>query len=181
MVSNHRPTWMTSSALLLTLIVVFSSPAFAYDQYTVNDDATNCGTCHGDFRSNTYISTVDGQLWGNIHNLHRSTMLSGDCNACHLSSDEFPVLLDGSAGGSGLDPIGCMGCHGRSEDNVAANPSFPNGLGAGLRQHHTNAGVNDCIGCHDDADPVNYTPVGEEVLPPYYANPGTGHPDMPTG
>jgi len=50
-----------------------------------------------------------------------------------------------------------------------------------LRQHHTNAGVTECSGCHDDADPANYTPVGEEVLPPYYASPGTSHPSMPTG
>ena len=73
-----------------------------------------------------------------------------------------------------------MGCHGRDEDNVVGNPSFPDGRGAGLRQQHTNAGVNDCIPCHADADPANYTPVGEDVLPPYYANPGTGHPNMPT-
>ena len=28
----------------------------------------------------------DGQLWGNLHNLHRSDMLNGDCDACHQAS-----------------------------------------------------------------------------------------------
>jgi len=118
--------------------------------------------------------------WGNLHNLHRQTMLSLDCDTCHQASDNFPVLLDDSDGGSGLASIGCVGCHGREEDNTAANPGFPHGRGAGLRQHHFNAGVMVCANCHDDADPANYTPVGENVLPEYYANPGIGHPSMPT-
>ena len=29
------------------------------------------------------------------------------------------------------------------------------GLGAGLRQHHFNAGVDRCTNYHDDADPAN--------------------------
>jgi hypothetical protein len=171
-----------SGALVLLCVLTIGLPAqvFAYTQWSINDDATNCRTCHGDFRAGVYISAVDGQNWGNIHNLHRSTMLSGDCDACHIASDRFPVPIDDSAGGDGLESIGCMGCHGRAEDNVAGNPSFPHGYGAGLRQHHTNAGVNDCLPCHDDADPLNYTPVGEEVLPPYYANPGNNHPAIPT-
>ena len=37
-----------------------------------------------------------------------------------------------------------------------------------------------CIGCHDDADPANYTPVGEAVLPDYYFTPDPEHPDKPT-
>jgi hypothetical protein len=120
--------------------------------------------------------------WGNLHNLHRSTMLSGDCNACHLSGGRFPVILNSSVGGTGLDPIACMGCHGRQEDDTPTNPDWgsKSGLGAGLRQHHHNAGETLCAGCHQDADPANYTPVGENVLPPYYANPGTNHPNMPT-
>ena len=167
--------------VLTLLILLIPSLASAYTRYTSNGGATYCGSCHGNFRSNSYISAVDGQNWGNLHNLHRSTMLSGDCNTCHLSGDEFPVYLDSSAGGSGLDAIGCMGCHGRAEDNVPSNPSYPNGAGAGLRQHHTNSGVSACLGCHDDADPANYTTVGESVLPPYYANPGNSHSNMPTG
>ena len=179
MMINVRSKGLAAAVGLLSLAVIFPSASSAYNQYSLNADDTNCATCHGDFRSNSYISPVDGQLWGNIHTLHRNTMLGGDCDACHLSSGRFPVRLDESAGGSGLAAIGCVGCHGRDEDNVVDNPSFPNGLGAGLRQHHTNAGVDDCVRCHDDADPANYTPVGEQVLPPYYANPGTGHDLMP--
>jgi hypothetical protein len=38
-----------------------------------------------------------------------------------------------------------------------------------------------CLECHDDADPNNYTPVGEGVLPPYYAvDPDDDHLLKPT-
>jgi len=76
-----------------------------------------------------------------------------------------------------------VGCHGRAEDNVAGNPEVGagrSGYGAGLRQHHQNAGATVCANCHLDANPASYTTVGENVLPPYYANPGSGHPAMPT-
>lgn len=179
MVLNFRTKGLASIVILFAIALIIPASSSAYTQYSQNGDDTYCASCHGDFRSNAYTSPVDDQVWGNIHNLHRSTMLSGDCDACHLSSGRFPTMMDESAGGSGLDPIGCVGCHGRAEDNVAGNPSFPFGFGAGLRQHHTNAGEDDCLGCHDDADPANYTPVGEQVLPPYYANPGTGHDMMP--
>jgi hypothetical protein len=169
------------SCLMVTLFsLAAASSSLAYDRWSENGDATNCRSCHGNFRATSYVSLVDGQLWGNLHNIHRNTMLSGDCEACHGSSD-FPVMISSSLGGQGLTSIGCMGCHGREGDNGAANPQSPNGRGAGLRQRHQNAGVNDCATCHDDADPANYTPVGEHVLPSYYANPGVDHPNMPTG
>ena len=78
-----------------------------------------------------------------------------------------------------MSPIACVGCHGRLQDDVPANPETP-GVGAGLRQHHDGAGVTVCRGCHQDADPANYTAVGEGVLPDYYVNPGSGHAGMPT-
>jgi hypothetical protein len=56
-----------------------------------------------------------------------------------------------------LEPISCAGCHGR-----------PGEGSAGLRQHHTNAGVHVCKTCHEDADPALFTPAGEDVLPSYY-------------
>jgi len=59
------------------------------------------------------------------------------------------------------------------------NDSVSLGRGAGLRQHHANAGVSACANCHSDASPANYTPVGEDVLPNYYANPGSNHPLIP--
>lgn len=179
-----KPSQRSASLFIIIMLMAFTlvTPfsAWAYNQYSQNGDNTYCASCHGDFRSNSYTSPVDGQSWGNIHNIHRFDMLGGDCEACHISSGRFPVLLDESAGGDGLAAIGCIGCHGRDEDNVAGNPSSPFGRGAGLRQHHFRAGTTICLDCHDDSDPTNYTPVGETVLPPYYANPGNNHSAMPT-
>jgi hypothetical protein len=75
------------------------------------------------------------------------------------------------------DAISCMGCHGRDED--AGNDSTSAGLGAGLRQHHTVSGINSCKACHSDANPVNYTPVGENVQPQYYKAPFDEFPNHP--
>jgi cytochrome c553 len=181
----YRPMMIAGVGILIVLSVVLSAldaPALAYDRYSQNGgDATNCGTCHGDYRADNYQSRTDGTNWGNLHNLHRYTMLSGDCDVCHVSSDEFPVYLSQSAGGDGMAAISCVGCHGNAENNSPDNPDWPqSGYGAGLRQHHHNAGVTSCAGCHDDASPANFTPAPEGTLPVYYADPGNGHPMIPT-
>jgi len=178
-VMNDSIRFFARGVLVLGMAMMIPASAYAWEQWST-DTTDNCVTCHGDFRAASYISLVDGMDWGNLHNLHRSTMLSGDCDACHQSGSLFPTFIGDSAGGDGLSSIGCMGCHGREEDNTAANPDFPNGRGAGLRQHHFNAGVTGCENCHDDSNPATYTTVGENVLPDYYANPGTGHAAMPT-
>lgn len=136
-------------------------PAQAFDRWSQNDDPTNCGECHGDFRDDNYISPVDDQDWGNLHNIHRNDMLDGDCEVCH-GDNEFPVLLNSSTGGTGFDPISCSGCHD----------------GPGLRLHHTNSGLT-CSNsnCHTAPDPV---PPRENILPPYYFSPDSAHPDKPT-
>ncbi|UCH80190.1 MAG: putative metal-binding motif-containing protein [Nitrospiraceae bacterium] len=141
-----------------------------------DDGYGGCKECHGDFRQSPYNSLADNASWGDdLHDIHRRNMLGGDCNTCHSGSSRYPVYLDSSNGGSaGDNTMSCLNCHGRIED---ASP------GAGLRQHHWNAWDNDpqspdfcidcrgCLECHDDSDPSNYTPVGEDVLPPfYYAN-----------
>lgn len=167
--------------LLVAGLFVWVGTASAYDQYSQNRDATNCRACHGDFPAGSYISPGPEGDWGvNLHNLHRNTMLGGDCQTCHTAPSRFPVILNSSDGGSGLATIGCVGCHGRAEDNVAANPDVPGktGYGAGLRQHHTWAGELVCMGCHQDADPANYTPASETIQPPYYGSPF--HTAMPT-
>jgi hypothetical protein len=162
------------SGLVLSML---ASGASAFPQYSVNRDATNCRECHGDFRASPYISRADGQSWGsNLHDVHRLTMLGGDCDTCHTAGGRFPVRLDSSAGGTGLDPISCAGCHGRAEDGTGVGAE---GYGAGLRQHHWIAGVTTCVDCHADADPVAFTPADEDVLPPYYSNSDAAHPDMP--
>ncbi len=77
--------------------------------------------------------------------------------------------MDSSNGASGTG-YGCGGCHGRLEDagNAVTGSAQLSGLGAGLRQHHYQAGQTVCVNCHADANPSNYTPVGEDVKPPYY-------------
>jgi hypothetical protein len=167
----------------------------------------NCKTCHGHFRAtdednsrpmlrDEYISNTDGKRWREIytevgetepateiglHDIHRHIMLDklsrSRCDTCHVDSGRYPVFLNKSAS-TFLEPISCMGCHGRLED--AGNDSISKGLGAGLRQHHTNAGIMECKTCHMDADPANYTPVGENVSPPYYFMPDPEFPNKPT-
>lgn len=158
--------------MTIALLMFGASEAGAYEQYS------GCKECHGSFRNSPYISLSNGSSWGdNLHNVHRNDMLGGDCDACHTSGGKGKVFMDSSKGGAGLAAIGCVGCHGREED--IGNDSVSAGRGAGLRQHHTNADETDCQGCHSDAIPANYTPVGEDVLPNYFAYPGSNHPSMP--
>jgi len=160
-------------SMLAVLSVIFSSAASAFPTYE------DCKDCHGSFLSKPYTSLSDGTNWDDsLHNIHRNDMLSGDCDACHSSDGKTPVFLDSAIGGDGLAPIGCVGCHGREED--MGNDSESTGRGAGLRQHHTSAGESNCLDCHSDANPANYTPVGEDVLPDFFANPGTGRPNIST-
>jgi hypothetical protein len=162
-----------------------------------------CKTCHGDFRDPDYVSLSDGQPWAEVyteveetepvlelglHDIHRHIMVDkigrSRCSVCHKESgapDRFyPTRLSWSGGGEGLDPIGCVGCHGRAEDDEAQGSPLSGGYAAGLRQHHTGAGVKACMTCHADANPANYIPVGENVLPPYYFQPDEVFPNKPT-
>ena len=82
--------------IALTVFAFWVPGADAYSQYSVNRDATNCRACHGDFRATNYVGLTDGQSWGNLHDIHRTTMLSGDCDVCHTTGGRFPVLLDDS-------------------------------------------------------------------------------------
>ena len=162
----------------------------------------NCQTCHGQFRATNeensrpylrdeYISLADGRRWSvlyqeleadqveeevGLHDIHRHVIVDkigrSRCNVCHQDNGRYPVILNSSAGGEGLEPIGCMGCHGRNAVNGQR--------GAGLRQHHTNSGINVCKTCHWDADPANYRPEGENVLPSYYAAPNDIFVNKPT-
>jgi len=153
----------------ITVLMVGASDVLAYGDY-----AGGCDNCHGEFDASPYTSLSDGSSWTDgLHLVHRNDMLGGDCNTCHTTGGRKPVVLDSSNGGDGLSAISCVGCHGRDQDG--GNDSVSGGLGAGLRQHHTTAGVTTCTGCHSDAVLANYTPVGEDVLPNYYASPGTGH------
>ena len=167
--------YVTPFSVLLVTAAFYLLPvseAEAYEKYL------DCKQCHGSYRGGSYTSLSDGSRWSdNLHNVHRNDMLDGDCDVCHTSGGKGTVYMDRSVGGTGLAAIGCVGCHGREED--MGHDSASAGRGAGLRQHHTNAGETDCLACHSDADPGQYTPVGEHVLPDYYSNSGTGYPSMP--
>ncbi len=154
---------------LLVLLSIGTRDVMAYSEY-----AQGCQICHGDFRANNYVSNVDGQAWGtSLHDGHRFNFLDGEWSTCHTGGFS-PVFLASSDGGDGLAAISCLGCHGRDEGVSGVT-------GAGLRQHHWNTGTTSCGNCHPgDSDPGVFTPVSEVVLPPYYANPGNNHPDMPT-
>lgn len=173
----------------------------------VEESMGYCRNCHGHFRAtdaensnpslqDEYVSPTDGEPWREIyqeveetepaeevglHDVHRHIILDkigrSRCNVCHSEGGRYPVFLNSSAT-TDLEPISCVGCHGRAED--AGFDSISAGLGAGLRQHHTNAGVTLCKACHLDADPANYAPVGEDVLPPFYSEPLTVFVNHPT-
>ncbi len=168
-----KPTKRSAYLALPALLAVLATgQVFAWDTYSTNRSSGNCADCHGGFRSGSYQSLADGQNWpDSLHNVHRNTMLGGDCAVCHQGS-KFPVHLGSSDGGNGLSPDGCAGCHGRAEDGTGAGTLD---YGAGLRQHHFNAGKTICLDCHADADPGAKTAAGENVLPPYYREQGLGH------
>jgi len=161
----RRTPALTLAAALLW--VLCGGDAAAYEQYSVNKDSTNCRACHGDFRASPYTSKSDGGSWVNgLHDTHKDIMLAGDCDTCHSQGSRFPVILGSSKGGAGLDAIACSGCHGRAEDGTGNGSE---GYGAGLRQHHWIEGIQTCGTCHTDSNPGSFTPVDEDVPPPYYA------------
>lgn len=93
-----------TTALLIGATVISTADIGAYERYSQNDDNTWCRECHGDFRNSDYVSLVDGLPWGNLHNVHRSTMLGGDCDACHIGSSRLPVYLNRSTGDADTGP-----------------------------------------------------------------------------
>lgn len=153
-----------------------------------------CRTCHGDFNSGEYAEMASGIVWTlsgsptNLMEVHKE-MMNSDCDVCHSSGPKGTVRLSSSLGGTNLEPIACSGCHGRAGDGSGSGVE---GYGAGLRQHHWNANrtveveldtgefrqisTRICGDCHNvradlapltDADPANFTPVGEDIQPPY--------------
>jgi hypothetical protein len=170
---------------MLTMFVLafWVSNVAAFPTYSKEDGTGNCKGCHGDFLNSDYVSRTDGQNWGNLHNLHRFVMMAEDspdankCATCHLVIGQRPVFTNLSLGNGVWDPISGVGCHGRYEDRHDEhedanfdddNGNDTRGMGAGLRQHHWNAGITYCGRCHEDANPANFTTAGEDVQPPYY-------------
>jgi hypothetical protein len=164
-------TKQTTPLLALLGIFVLASwllapNSHAYERYKNSSGSGNCSTCHGDFTGPTSPKGLTFPS-DSKHEMHNGSQdMNTDCDLCHTSGDNRNPFMGSSNGTKDNTGLGCVGCHGRMED--AGNDSISAGLGAGLRQHHTNAGVDDCTDCHTDADPANYTPVGEDVVPTYY-------------
>jgi hypothetical protein len=167
---------LSLAALGTAVIVPGLQRADAYETYSENGDATNCRSCHGDFRASPYTSLKPGEGdWSSsLHNVHRYDMLEGDCDVCHggLGGSRLPVSIYSSDGGLGLPAIGCIGCHGRDAGGGST--------GVGLRQKHFRAGQTLCVTCHSDSDPAQAIPVGENTMPAYYFTPDSNHPNKPT-
>lgn len=156
------------------------SGTILFDDVSVSSGTySTCRTCHGEFMGEPYVAFTDGLTWNpDLHDVHRNTMLNFDCATCHTLPNFLPVFIGSSTGGTGLPPIGCLGCHGREED--LGHDAISPGRGAGLNQHHHRAGVTECAFCHTDADPADgYRPVGEHVMPAYYFLPDSAHPMKP--
>jgi hypothetical protein len=160
------------SGFVALAVSLWAMDGGAYPTYSATADppAGNCVTCHGDFRGDPYERSIPpatpvDQGWGtDLMDAHQDVILN-ECGVCHGSSNNDPVsisLSEGTTKGAGNDPfeIGCLGCHGRDETGEGST-------GSGLRQRHTDAGVF-CGSCHSDDNPMTFTPVGEDVLPPYY-------------
>jgi len=155
--------------LAFSLSLVCTPQARAYERYKHPTSGTgNCSTCHGDFTDDTSPVNVMFPS-GDKHRMHRDNgSMDTACDLCHTSGDDRNPFI-GSSDGTGDTPgLGCVGCHGRAED--AGQDLISNGLGAGLRQHHHQAGVTTCANCHTDADPMDAVVVGEHVSPPYYGS-----------
>jgi len=171
LVSSNRILASFTLAAAAAVFFFSYSNAYAYDRY--ND---GCQNCHGEFTGPT---TVKGSVFPNNdkHRMHRSSSnMDAECDLCHTDGDGRNAFIGSSNGTANNVGYGCVGCHGRLED--AGNDGISPGLGAGLRQHHNNAGITSCAICHTDANPINYTTVGEDVMPPYFGTVDTNA-DMP--
>ena len=164
---KHLPAnFALLGAAAALLLLAFDATAF--DDYS--GTTPGCKTCHLEFSPS-------------LHGPH-TNVLNGDCNTCHTDVLEPPVYIGRSTGGAGLAPISCAGCHGRAQDGTGTGSL---GYGAGLRQRHWRVyrymygtSTRVCRNCHGDSDPGVKTTVPESVPPPYYADPGTDHPAIPS-
>lgn len=134
---------LTPVVATLWLATVGINPGLAYEDYS------GCQACHGDFRGPT---STKGTVFpnNNNHDMHRNAAnMATACNLCHTgdSSTRVPTFIKSSNGTANNVGLGCVGCH----------------VAEGLRIHHLNNGVSECLDCHDPE-----VSVPENVRPPYY-------------
>lgn len=135
------PRILNLAVLAVSLAVASQNSSYAYEDYG------GCKSCHGDFRGPT---STKGTVFpnNNNHDMHRNSANMGTaCNLCHTGSSRVPTFIGTSNGTANNPGLGCTGCH----------------VASGLRAHHINNGVTECLDCHD-AEPA----PAENVKPPYY-------------
>jgi len=166
---NKYPFACLALCILLSLVLSVDRMDAHPRYYDENETpGSNCSQCHSAFTDN--FSPGGAIIPTSKHEMHRNSgNMNATCNLCHTNGDGRNPFMGSSQGASGIG-YGCSGCHGRLADvgNAVAGSAELSGSGAGLRQHHFNAGQTLCETCHADANPANYTPVGEDVNPPYY-------------
>jgi hypothetical protein len=151
MVNLYRK-FLSLTCICAVFMFIGATDTFAYGTYEVaQGTGGNCSQCHPGF--------LDG-FSGPLHIDHLA--LGVACDQCHVSNGDNPSI---SLNPEDAEGTGCAGCHGRLED--AGNDGSLPGLGAGLRQHHENAGISSCVACHVDTV-ASYTTVVEAVSPPFY-------------
>jgi hypothetical protein len=133
----------------LLAAIAMQQVSFGYETYQdISVGGGNCFACHGDFRGPT---STKGTVFpgGKNHEMHRNVANMGTaCDLCHTGADRTIVYIGSSNGTTNNTGLGCSGCH----------------VGAGLRKHHRNNGVNCSTSCH----PIGNAPPAETVKPPYY-------------
>ena len=168
-------------AVAALLVALWASNSAAYQMYSDAIGTTGqCAQCHTGFRETSpYISAAESFDWGtSLHAAHLdNTDIGSSCDNCHGGTGTFQRMVNlrsSAAAKDGVNAIACMGCHGRLEDANAFGPGP--GWGAGLRQHHNEAGVPAdsngllCVDCHLDADPANFTVADEDIMPAWYSS-----------
>jgi len=147
----------TTGLAFAAVLALANSPSVAHEKYS-----DGCAACHGHFDGPI---SPKGTAFpnGDKHFMHRnSAWMDTDCFLCHTSIGDDPFI--GSSFGTANNPgVGCTGCHGRDYGAGIGNS------GVGLRAHHLNAGVTQCMSCHSN-DPV---PLAESVMPTYYGTADT--------
>lgn len=158
----------------LIILTFFAPPAVAYEKY---DDG--CDTCHGSFDSGNYTSNKDGTSWGtDLMDGHENFITGGGrCDVCHSGNSRSPVNLSFSDDAD--RPQGCVGCHGRVEDESGVCAFGAEdldgehcGSAAGLRNVHNSAGITACFACHSNDNGAVL--VGEDIPPFNYGLAGIG-------
>lgn len=135
------------SRVVRVLLICTWLPSFALFQAHAFDTYDGCKSCHGGFLSST---STKGTVFpsNNNHEMHRASGNMGTaCALCHSGSSRTPVYIGSSAGTANNLGLGCTGCH----------------VAAGLRAHHINNGVAECLDCHNPE-----TSQPENIKPPYY-------------